>query len=389
MPNEDRKELAELINVNTINRRLKGWVDNFQANLEHLKGAYGIASLIGSLPNVPVILVGSGPTLDRNIEELQGLENRALIITACSALAALQKHGIHPHISIMSDSLENNSRCLDGVDVENYNFVIDSFVHPNSVDILAKRAKRLYWYNTPDIDGCPFTGVLPQWTGYIGVLASGGCGATAAWSLGVSVCGCNPNVLVGMPEAFYDPQKQYAQVVTETHAVTPYTTEVEIHTDPWGWRCYTNKAYRSFALWFHDAFSRIPGTHVNCSEGGIIKEGCLIMPLEECKRRFLTAQYADIEGVLFAKEKRAAAYTQHVEADLSHLKSLLTILVDSPSIPNLALRMGWTHAEVAQTVIDLRKLGVNISEKATRWQPVDGPEQQTLIYTLESPKQNG
>ena len=384
MPSEEHDRLASEINANTVEQRIKGWVDNLKANLKYLQGGYGIVSLIGTLANVPVIVVGSGPTLDWNITALQGLETKAMIICAGSALAALQNAGVHPHFALMSDSWANNLRSLNGVDIPKYNFVVDSFVHPIIAEAL-QGAKRLYWYHTPTIEGCPFTGALKEWTGFIGEMASGGCGLTAAWSLGSTVCAGNPDILVGVPEAYYDPHQHYAKVVTDTHGVTTYATTVEITTDAQGVRCYTNKAYKSFALWFEDAFLRIPGIHINCSEGGIIKEGCLTMSLEDCKARLLQREF-DIEGMLFAKENLVDTYTKHVKADLSpEQKSFLTIILDSSSIPNLSLRMGWTHQEVAQTVIKLRELGVKIREEARWWTPPLEEKQQTLVYTLENP----
>jgi hypothetical protein len=383
MPGPEHDQIAEEINRNTIELRLKGWVDNFKDNLPNINGGYGISSLISSLDSVPVIIIGSGPTLDKNIEQLQGLENKAMLICAASALAALQIAGIRPHFALMSDSWSGNTRSLDGVNIPEYNFVLDTFVHPEIVERL-KPAKRIYWYNSPAISGCEFTGILSQWTGAIGNMASGGCGATACWSFATTICGCNPDILVGLPEAYYDSEKHYSDAVMATHAVTIYDTTVEQVMDNYGNPCYTNKAYKSFKLWFEDAFLRIPGVHINCSEGGIIREGCLVMSLEECKKRFLNTEY-DIESMLFAKEKLVEEYTRHVSEDVSIYKPFLTLLIGTPSIPELSVRMGWTHQKIAQTVIDLRELGVKISEKAVWWQPPQEERQQTLLYTLEPP----
>lgn len=382
---EEHDRLAKEINNNTIEQRIGGWIDNLKANQKYINGGYGVVSLVNSLANVPVIVIGSGPTLDFNIEDLRGLEDRAMLICAGSALAALQDAGVYPNLVLMSDSFANNLRSLNSVHIPKYNFILDSFVHPTIVEAL-QEAKRIYWYHTPPIVGCPFTFALRSWTGHIGEIASGGCGATAAWSVAVSVCGGSPDILVGLPEAYYDPQKHYSSRVMATHDVYIYKSAVEITADAFGVRCYTNKAYKSFAMWFHDAFSRIPGIHINCSEGGIVKAGCLLMSLKECKERVLKEKY-DIEGLLFAKEHTVERYLQDIEPELSpEVKSFLVMLLDSPSIPNVSLRMGWTHPEVAQTVINLREMGLSISERPIMWTPPEEEvSQQTLVYTLEGP----
>jgi hypothetical protein len=334
----DTARTARINNV-TVNSRIKGWIDNFKANLPEIGAGYAIASLIGKMKDVPVIVVGSGPTLDRNIHDLRGLEDKALIISAGSNTAALQKAGVNPHLVLMADSLVGNQHCLDGVDLSRCNYVLDSFVHPETVERLMD-AKRIYWYNGPHLPTCPFTGALSQWTGGLGIVVSGGCGATAQWQLG-RLLGCTPDVLVGLPEAYYDPEQQYAKVVTDTHGVVTYA-ESEPAEDHKGVRCYTNNAYKSFAAWFEHAFMNIPGQHINSSEGGIIKEGCLIMPLAECAEKVLTKTY-DIEPMLFADELWVDKHYGGLEAVLANYpddyeprneywwtyRSFLTMMVDA------------------------------------------------------------
>ncbi len=384
MPSKAEREATERINKTTVDGRILEWTQNFQANQEALAGAYGVVSLINTLPNVPFILVGSGPTLDRNMHELVGLEDKAFIIAAASNLKVLQDIGVHPHLVIMADSLANNLRCLDGVEMEKYNFVVDTFIHPDTATRL-KDAKRLYWYNSPHLEVSPFTARLTESTGAIGIVTSGGCGATAGWSIGKSVCSGDPAILVGLPEAYYDPGHHYSPAVEKTHGVTTYLN-VEETVDMYGVLCYTNPAYRSFADWFEHAAVALEGTFINCSQGGIISKGHLIMSLAMFKDNHLQETY-DIESMLFQKELLADEYTAHVPAEGDSeggedYRSFLTMMVDGSSVPELARRMKWTNQKVAQIVIEFRKVGVNISEDPVWW---NAGKQQTLIFKLEAP----
>lgn len=399
---EDSKR-TDRQNLVTVNSRIMEWAENFFANLPEIAGGYGVRSLIQKCKDVPVIIIGSGPTLDRNIHQLAGLEDRALIISAGSNTAALQKAGVNPHLVLMADSLQGNQHCLDNVDLSKCNYVLDSFVHPDTVKRLMG-AKRIYWYNSPHLPSCPFTGHLSEKSGGLGIMISGGCGATAMWSLGKTVCGGNPDILVGMTEAYYDPGTQYAKAVTEQHIVTTYA-ESEIAEDHHGVRCYTNPAYKSFAAWFEHAANHIQGVHINCSEGGIIKEGFNQMTLATCKASVLRQTY-DIEALLFADEllvdrlyeglvREKADSDMEIETWWSY-RAFLTIMVPNtavqpndgcPAVPELARRMGWTDQKVAQEVIRLRTLGVNISETPAQYVPNPNlPPQPTLIYRLEEPE---
>ena len=49
MPGEEHDRIAAEINHNTIELRIKGWVDNFKANLPKIIDGYGIASLVSTL----------------------------------------------------------------------------------------------------------------------------------------------------------------------------------------------------------------------------------------------------------------------------------------------------------------------------------------------------
>jgi hypothetical protein len=381
------------INEVTVKSRIKGWVDNFKANLPEIAGGYAISSLIGKMKDVPVVVVGSGPTLDRNIHHLRGLEDKALIICGGSNVLGLQKAGINPHLVLMSDSLEVAKQHVDGVDLSKVNYVLDTFIHPIVLGRLMD-AKRIYWYNSPHLPICPFTGALSQWTGGLGIVVSGGCGATAQWQLS-RLLGCNPDILVGLPEAYYDPGQQYAKAVTDNHSVYTYA-ESEVTEDNKGIRCYTNNAYKSFAAWFEHAFMNIPGQHINCSEGGIIKQGCLIMPLAECAERVLTKTY-DIESMLFADELLVDKWYGDLKAELPEdvwwtYRSFLTMMMPNDvygdeghtNLPEICRRMNWTPQKVAQTVLDLRALGVIIQEEPCQWTPDPNKAPEiTLRYWVE------
>jgi len=52
------------------------------------------------LTDIPVVLIGSGPSLKNNIEDIKKLKDKALIVACGSALASLYKYEIKPHIFI-------------------------------------------------------------------------------------------------------------------------------------------------------------------------------------------------------------------------------------------------------------------------------------------------
>ena len=53
-----------------------------------------------SLKNIPVIIVGNGPSLDNDIELLKSRQNKVLVISCGTALKSLLNNGIKPHLQI-------------------------------------------------------------------------------------------------------------------------------------------------------------------------------------------------------------------------------------------------------------------------------------------------
>lgn len=392
----DREGLLNTISKNTINFRLKDWITNFavgtnpNGNAQRCQGGYGVASLIDSLKYVPCIIVGSGPSLDGDIRKLKGLEDRCCIITSDSTFKALINNGIHPHLCLSTDSKGKCREFFEGIDVSKYNFILDTFCHPDTADMLS--AGRIYWYSTLPVEYCEFTSALNQWTGFIGNLGTGGCVATTIWSLAVQLLGCDPCLLVGLPQSYPDKNHQYARCVEEASGkgIDQYTVDSSISVkDIYGRDTWTQPGFQSFAYWFQDAFAHVPAIHINCS-GGLMKEHCLTMNLETAIERYLNHPF-EIETMLFHKELSIEKTIQDTGKEhLRKYKPLLTILIDGPSVPNLSLRTGKTEEEIVSIIDELKQEEFVINELNTKAvNPENGQEIEIQAYQLvmEAPAQ--
>lgn len=76
---------------------------NFVKNLSHLPNSFYANGLKGAFPNVPAVVCGAGPSLERTLDTLRKLENKALIFAGGSTLAALSSQGIMPHFGMALD----------------------------------------------------------------------------------------------------------------------------------------------------------------------------------------------------------------------------------------------------------------------------------------------
>jgi biotin operon repressor len=126
----------------------------------------------------------------------------------------------------------------------------------------------------------------------------------------------------------------------------------------------------------------MPGMHINCSEGGILRENILNMPLRFCADRYLKAEY-DIESMLFVKEAVVDNILASVEADISQYRQILMVLLDGPSLPNLAMRVGKSEPEVVELISTLRAHGLAIHEGTTAIPAPDGTQVEVITFLLQ------
>jgi antitoxin component YwqK of YwqJK toxin-antitoxin module len=81
----------------------QGYLLNFYPNFLQLPSSYLSTGLYGKFEGIPAIICGAGPSLDKNIELVKTLTDRALIFAGGSALNAVNAYGLHPHFGVGID----------------------------------------------------------------------------------------------------------------------------------------------------------------------------------------------------------------------------------------------------------------------------------------------
>jgi hypothetical protein len=123
MPTEIAKAyrlVARAIEAAKMNRRAREenagrYLLNTLRNLPAIHRSGDPASLVGQLTGIPAIVVGAGPSLDRQLDDLRALADRAVIVAADTAWRPLVTSGIDPHFVVALDPTEANGRHLRGV----------------------------------------------------------------------------------------------------------------------------------------------------------------------------------------------------------------------------------------------------------------------------------
>jgi len=283
----------------------KNVVGNFR-----FQGDADVGSLFGKFHDVPMVIVSAGPSLDRNVRELRGIENYCFLLAVDTALRPLLEAGIVPHAVIMADPTELNAKHVVGVLPEEVFLIAEQGVHQSALEAASRRF--LYGLGLfPDPlffkYGYPRTR-LDVW----------GSVSTAALDLACKI-GANPVILTGQDFA-YSWNRDYARhTIFDGLGFDPSRLPGVVAKDIWNHDTPTTEnlvAYRDFFVRRMKSEERI--RFINATEGGILTQGAEILSLKDalfhsCPRRI----YA--ERIL-----QSCHHTRRVtNAALDHLKLAL------------------------------------------------------------------
>lgn len=253
-------------------------------NLPAIAREAGVEALDRAFAGVPAVVVGAGPSLDGNLEALRDVQDRAVIITADTALGPLIGAGIRPHLAVAADSSALNARHLASVaDVAGVALVAEGSVHPTALD---RFAGRTFTFLVSGHDPWP-------WLRAAGIARGGlrtwGSVLTSAFDLARRL-GCDPIVFAGADLAFtggrpycrgtiYDAMWQewidkgctWEQLMADYFSRQP---EVWLD-DVRGERVRTAPHLVSFRNWIVEETTRTPAACVNATGGGILYGGSL------------------------------------------------------------------------------------------------------------------
>jgi hypothetical protein len=88
---------------------------NIIRNIPYFLRSIDLSSMIDQMKGVPAIIIGAGPSLDKNIDQLKNISPNILLLATDTAYRLLVKRNIQPHIVITCDPQSINQRHFDGI----------------------------------------------------------------------------------------------------------------------------------------------------------------------------------------------------------------------------------------------------------------------------------
>ncbi len=334
------------VNANTWDLRARTWVENLLENVDLLRTAPTALALEGCFRGVPAFVVGSGPSLAKNIEFVRQAAKKGIVFCANSTARALAAAEVEPQVIGCIESIDVSHRLADLPFIDRAVRAFSIVGHP--AVSRTGRGPLLPIYESLDAISRP----LQELTGRHGVPLAGSV-STALFSLAERL-GCGPIVLVGQDMAYTDGHPYAAGTGYETSRARVCresgTIELdwnhEVHSahgtqhgrmhdrEPlfevpaWGGEgtVPAGPAFNGVRLWFEGAAitlaeQRPEVTVVNATEGGArivgFEERSLAEVVEKLPERNITSAEIAAEAALHAKLPTASEIRDWAERHAS------------------------------------------------------------------------
>ncbi len=182
--------IRRAVNDKTIKEKGRLFLDNFSANLPALLERPALTDLNGDFQDRPGFIIGSGPSLEKNLSRLTELRGRGLILAAGSAWKPLVESGIRPDMVVVIEA-EDTSQYLAGAHQDTGALLaLASAVHPNHFRVSGFRQASYHLSPGP-----------AYLLGNDDFVPQAGTSGSAAFTIGY-LLGLNPLVLLGQDQAF-------------------------------------------------------------------------------------------------------------------------------------------------------------------------------------------
>lgn len=258
----------------TVNTWRKAWIEQCKENHKN-HGPFkdnGIGKLHNALALRPCIVVGSGPSLKKNVADLKTAKERGFAIVSClHNYQFLEDNGVEPDYYVTLDAgpitihevSEGGKKTADEYFESTKNKKLLAFIgsHP---DLINRWKGEIIWYAAP----IPDQEVMAEYDAiepFYSFVSSGGNVLGASFYIAKAIMGANPIIFVGADFSFSYTKKFHAWDSNYDSNIG----NVLYATDVFGNRVATWQSYYHFKCWFESRVCSVPGLYINATEGGI------------------------------------------------------------------------------------------------------------------------
>lgn len=285
------------VQMHSVLRNARLTCRNAAFNLPTYLTQPGVEVLARRAAGYPAIIVAAGPSLARNIDQLGGLRDKAVLIAVQTVLKTLLARGVAPHLVTSLDYHELSAEFFRGIeDLGGAALVAESKVTWHVPDVFPGRIHMLRSHFLEDL----LQAAAPPRA----ALRAGSTVAHLAFYLAEHL-GCDPVILIGQDLSFceglyyppgtpieriWQPELGRFQTIEMKQWERIVRSRATLHTvqDIHGRDAYADDQMLTYAEQFQADFMAATTRVIHACEGGLRLEGTEVMTLREAAERFCT-----------------------------------------------------------------------------------------------------
>lgn len=275
-------------------------IQNMFININEIIENPGINMLYDQFRGKPAIVVSTGPTLNKNKHLLKGLEDKAVIICADSALKILLGMGIKPHLVTM---LERDARLyrfyqdIDAPDVQDVYLAATPVIDNKSYEVYPGPRTIVY----RNLDHFKWLGIE---RGILDIKPSAG---NMSFKIAEAL-GCDPIVLIGQDLAYGEEGNTHAKGVVfgDNQEEEKQFQDIYVkgnYTD----KVMTHEVWYSFLKGYEADLADYNGLCINSTAGGAYIQGTVVMPFQEAIETYMQEAFHPLVTI----KERFSAFTSN------------------------------------------------------------------------------
>lgn len=293
------------------------WFDSLLSNLRYMEHGTPVNDFKDKYKDKPAIIVSAGPSLNKNIEQLKGVEN-ALIISGGRTLKPLIERNINPSCLCVIDPGEVSYKLVEGA-IENIKCPLVFYDGTNPKVVKTHKGEKIFSTNNKFINDI--------WKEAIITLSGGGSVAHVMTIL-AAYMGCSPIVFIGQDLA-YTGETGHADCAGnrwEKMTFDDYKKNNDIYVDDIeGNKVRTSLVLNGYRLALEEIIEAFPDNKfINATEGGANIRGAKNKPLSEVLSELSKEEIPHMEDFL-RHEHRKEEIIKKLEETLVIFKECINL----------------------------------------------------------------
>lgn len=271
--------ISAIMNRNTATTYGEKWAEAEVDNLATIFESNMVEECKDILPHdVPVILVASGPSLNKNAVSIKKAKGKALILAVDSAVKYMHHFGVTPDFIISVDVVKLISHFQNPIAM-NTPMILSVMSNPQVVEL--NKGRKIFFDDE---------GLIKKIKGLEEPNANiegAGSVATSAFEL-ARYLGAKTIILVGQDLAFEGDSSHALGERLQVEYSTEYFDLIEGND---GSLVKTRFDWYKYLCWYNEVIPKFDGTVVNATEGGARIKGTKIMTLDEAINTYCIKEY--------------------------------------------------------------------------------------------------